>query len=413
LPADQHPCGADGAPLPLGLLAAAGFLSSAGARIVDPLLAPIAHDFHSNVPAVSIILAAFVLPYGINQILLGPVGDRYGKLKVLLGALSGYSLFNLACAFAGNLPTLTVLRACAGASSAGLIPVCLAYIGDSVPYGLRQVTLSRFLTGVVLAQSLAGPVAGVFSDSLGWRGVFGLLAAGGATLAVLLAGRLSKLPDRTDPAAGFTWCRYTALLQNPYARVLLLLTVAEGIVIPGFFPFIAPYLNRGFGLSYARVGLVLACFGLGAYGYTRGASGLIARLGETGQVLLGGLLIAGAVAAGTASGRWEAFVFVQIAIGFGYFALHTVMQTRATELLPEARSTAVSSFVFALFLGQALGALLIGPAIGVWGYRGTFLVNAGLIAALTVLLALVIAQWSHQHAAGGEGSLANRSRHAP
>jgi predicted MFS family arabinose efflux permease len=65
-----------------------------------------------------------------------------------------------------------------------------------------------------------------------------------------------------------------------------------------------------------------------------------------------------------------------MAIGFGYFMMHTVLQSRATELVPEARSTAVSFFVFMLFLGQALGALGFGAAIAAWGYRLAFLGGA-------------------------------------
>src|SRR5690242_557239 len=136
--------------LPLGLLATAGFLSSAGARIVDPLLAVIARDFGTTVPHVSVVLAAFTLPYGLFQLILGPIGDRFGKLRLMLGALLAYAVITSACALASSLSALTVLRACAGGASAGLIPVCLAYIGDSVPYESRQATLSRFLVGVML-----------------------------------------------------------------------------------------------------------------------------------------------------------------------------------------------------------------------------------------------------------------------
>ena len=397
--------------LPLRLLAAAGFLSSAGARIVDPLLAPIAHDFHRSVPQVSIILAAFVFPYGLNQVVLGPVGDRFGKLRVMLGALLGYSLFNLACGFAGNLPELTVFRALAGASSAGLIPVCLAYIGDAVPYHLRQVTLSRFLTGAVLAQSLSGPVGGLFGDHIGWRGVFFVLSGAGAALACLLASRLRHLPDRSGRAL-FRLSDYAALARAPVARSLLLLTVIEGALLPGCFPFIAPYLNHAFGLSYSMVGLVLACFGVGAYVFTRFAKVLIGRLGEAGQVLLGGVLIAAALAVGMTGANWVVFTAAEAAIGFGYFALHTVMQARATELLPDARSTAVSTFVFLLFLGQAIGALAIGAGIAAWGYRVTLTANAAGTALLTVVLAAFM-RATFQHAPGGPTLVANRSRQAP
>lgn len=400
-----------GTALPLALLAAAGFLSASGARIVDPLIALIARDFHTTVPGVSILIAAFVLPYGLNQVILGPVGDRYGKLRVLLGALVGYAAFMTACALAGGLATLTVLRACAGASSAGLIPVCLAYIGDAVPYDERQATVSRFLGGVVLAQTLAGPLGGVFADYVGWRAVFALFGFCGAAVAASLALRIRRLPDRRGQFT-FGWHNYMALARAPVARELLIATVVEGALLPGAFPFIAPYLTVHFGLSYALVGLVLACFGIGAYAYTRQAKTLIAQLGEEGQVLMGGTLIAVVIATGMASPRWTTFIVVQAAIGLGYFALHTVLQARATELLPDARSTAVSTFVLLLFLGQALGALAMGAAIGWVGYRLAFLGDAAATALLTAWLFLFIRRTSQQPL-DAAGLVANRSRQAP
>jgi predicted MFS family arabinose efflux permease len=376
--------------LPLGLLGAAGFLSSAGARVIDPLLAVIASDFHVNVPAVSMLVAAFTLPYGLNQIVLGPVGDRYGKLRVMLAALLGYSIATAGCALASTLPALTLLRACAGASSAGLIPVCLAYIGDSVPYEQRQVTLSRFLTGVVIAQMMAGPVGGMFGEWVGWRGVFVLLSLSALTVALLLAFRLRGLPDRRHGGAAFNLACYRKLLGAGDARLLLLSTVAEGALLSGCFPFVAPYLNHSFGLSYFNVGLVLACFGIGAFGYTWGAAGLIRRLGEPGLMLLGaGLVAAGAFLAGIAP-RWEVIVLVEIVLGLGYFMLHAVLQARATELLPNARATAVSAFVFMLFLGQSLGALGMGVLIARLGYRDAFLVDAAGIILLGLWLTALI-----------------------
>jgi YNFM family putative membrane transporter len=189
---------------PMGLLAAAGFLSVAGARVIDPLLSIIARDFSTTVPAVSILIAAFTLPYGLNQLLLGPIGDRYGKLRVMLGALLGYTVFTTACATAANLGSLTVLRVCAGASSAGLIPICLAYIGDAVPYEQRQITLSRFATGVVMAQMMAGPLGGAFGEYVGWRGVFLLLGGAGLVACATCPTGAASVPPVWRPTAPFS-----------------------------------------------------------------------------------------------------------------------------------------------------------------------------------------------------------------
>jgi predicted MFS family arabinose efflux permease len=375
--------------LPLGLLAAA-FLSSAGARVVDPLLHAIATDFSVSVPDLWVVIAAFTLPYGLNQLVLGPVGDRFGKLRVMLGALVGYALFTGACALASDLAGLAVLRACAGAASAGLIPVGMAYIGDAVPYEQRQVTLSKFLTGIVLAQTLAGPVGGVFGQYVGWRGVFLVLATLAVLVAAAFALRIRGLPDRCSPGRMFKPENYVRMAQHRTGRLVLLAAVLDGALFVGCFPYLAPYLHERFGLGYAQVGLILACFGLGAWSYTRMARPLLARLGEGGLALAGGLLMASALATAVASGHPWLFIPVELALGLGFFMLHSVLQARATEMLPQARATAVATFACLLFLGQSVGALLIGAAIARLGYPAAFLLDAGCIVLLTLWLARML-----------------------
>jgi MFS family permease len=56
--------------------------------------------------------------------------------------------------------------------------------------------------------------------------------------------------------------------------------------------------------------------------------------------------------------------------------VHGVLQARATEALPEARGTAVAGFAMALFLGQALGAVVFGAIIAAIGFREAFLIAA-------------------------------------
>lgn len=376
--------------IPLGILAAAGFLSSAGARVVDPLLHPIATDFGATVPQLWIVIAAFTLPYGLNQLVLGPVGDRFGKLRVILGALGAYALFTAACALASSLPGLAVLRAFAGAASAGLIPVSMAYIGDAVPYDQRQVTLSRFLTGVVLAQVMAGPVGGIFGEYVGWRGVFLVLAALAVALAVALALRIGALPDRRSNGQMFNAENYVRMARHRISRLLLLAAALDGALFVGCFPFLAPYLHEHFGLSYAQVGLVLACFGLGALAYTRYARPMLALLGEPGMVAAGGGCMAAGLLLAVVSQHWWLFIPAELLLGVGFFMLHGVLQARATEMLPQARATAVSTFACLLFVGQSVGALVMGGLIARYDYPVAFLCDAAAIVALTAWLARLL-----------------------
>lgn len=372
------------AALPIVLLAAAGFISSAGGRIIDPLLAVIAADFSTTVPAVSIVVAAYTLPYAIFQIVIGPLGDRLGKLRVIQGALVLFAVATAACALAGSVGSLALLRVGAGAASAAIIPVAMAYIADATPYAERQVTLSRYLNGIVLSQIIAGPLGGIVGERLGWRGVFVLLAAVGAGIALALARR-KGLPD-TQGAGGFSLGNFALLAKRPEARRILTFGFLDGALLMGCFPFLAPFMHEHFGLPHAQVGLILAAFGLGAFAYTRNARRLIPLLGERGCALTGGLLMAGGVAAGMLAPHWSLFIPVEIAIGMGFYMLHGVMQARSTELLPQARATAVSAFAFVLFAGQSLGALWIAAVIATGGYQAAFLADAALIVLFTLAL---------------------------
>ena len=378
------------AALPIGLLAAGAFLGNSAARVVDPLLHVIASDFATTVPAVSVLIAAFTLPYGLCQIVLGPLGDKFGKLRVILLALCAYAIALLGCALSTGLGTLTLMRIAAGATSAAAVPIGMAYIADAVPYAERQVTLTKFLNGVVLAQILAGPVGGIFGQFIGWRGVFALQAAVTIVVATILARRLRHLPDPRGAGATFSLSNYITLARPGLPRLILLAAFIDGMLLMGAIPFLAPYMREQFGLPYAAIGAVLACFGLGALIYTRSARHLLARLGESGLVLAGGILASAALVLAMLSPAWQAFILVQLILGLGYYLLHSVLQAQATEMLPNARGTAVASFALALFMGQSLGALAMGALIAHFSYHTAFLLDAAGILALGAWLRLLL-----------------------
>jgi len=62
------------------------------------------------------------------------------------------------------------------------------------------------------------------------------------------------------------------------------------------------------------------------------------------------------------------------------------LQTRATELKPELRATAVSLFAFMFFVGQAVGPIIFGQIKAASGYSAAFLVNCVVIVALGTVL---------------------------
>lgn len=371
----------------LPLLAAAGFASGCGARMLDPLLPLLARDFHVTVAETAIVISAFTLPYGLCQIVLGPLGDRFGKLRVLVLGLLLYGLAMAACATALSLDRLVLLRALSGGLGGAIIPLAMAWIGDNVPYSERQATLGRFLTGMVMAQLLAGPISGTVGQWLGWQAVFLLVGV----LAVLMAFGIMATLGRglwrpvPSPAGGSGFSRYITLVKRPAGRLLLIAAFLDGMLLfGGAFPFIGSYLIQVFHLEPWQAGLVVAVFGLGSFAYTRLARRLVNGLGEGRVLLIGGVVLAAGLAGLSLAHSWQAVALCQVLLGAAFFMYHGVLQARSTEVMPEARATAVSAFAMALFLGQGLGSVGFGITLAQLGYPGAFLLAGVGMAALAV-----------------------------
>jgi predicted MFS family arabinose efflux permease len=379
----------------LPLLALAGFAAGGGMRLMDPLLPLLAADFGVGVAAVAPVVAGFMLAYGAGQLVTGPLGDRYGKVRVAAIALVLYGLGLGASALAWDLSSMVVLRAATGLVAGAVIPLAIAWIGDAVPYEDRQATIGRFLTGMVMAQLLVGPASGVVAELAGWRASFLLLAALALGVGLLLARRLGDgmWAGASGHSRGLGLSQYGRILRAPAGRRLMGAAALDGAALfGGAFPFIGAYLIEHFGLSPGEAGLVVAGFGLGAFLYTRLAKRLVALLGEKGLVAVGGAGLALALAGTAAAPSWWVVAMLQLPCGMAFYMFHGVLQARATEALPEARATAVSAFAMALFLGQSAGALAFGAVLHAAGYAAVFAGAAAVTAGLAAWVAATSAR---------------------
>ncbi len=65
---------------PIWLMALAAFTIGCGMRMLDPLLPMLAREFGVGLGAVAPLIGGFALAYGIGQLVMGPLGDRFGKM---------------------------------------------------------------------------------------------------------------------------------------------------------------------------------------------------------------------------------------------------------------------------------------------------------------------------------------------
>jgi predicted MFS family arabinose efflux permease len=381
------------------LLSGAAFFSGAALRICDSLLPRLGHDFGRTPGAAGQVIISFSIAYGLMQLLFGPLGDRFGKARLVCVALFGCTAGALASALAPSFEALVWTRVAWGMAAAGVIPLAMAWIGDTVPYERRQATLARLLTGT-LSGMMAGQLAGgLFADSaLGWRGAFFTLAAGYAVVAVLLLVRVSTTPAPATPAARAPLAfvaQLRSVLQVPWARVVLVAVLAEGIFLLGPMAYLPAYLHLRYGLSLSAASALIALYAVGGLVYAVAARQLVRRLGERRMVLAGGLLMGAGFLAWLLSPLWALAGPIALLVGFGTYLYHNTLQTHATQMVPAVRGTAVALFAFCLFVGQAIGVTAAGYAFDHWGYVPLLLAPA---------LALALAGW------GFAGALQRRAQ---
>lgn len=381
---EAPPTGADPAiGRTLFLLATAGFASGVGLRIADAMLPRLAEDFDTTVGLAAQVTGAYAIGYGLFQLVYGPLGDRFGKFRVIAFAALASTFGNLGAALAGGLDSLILFRLLGGITAAGIIPLSMAYIGDAVPYERRQAVLARFLTGSIFGMLTGQAAGGLFADTVGWRGAFGVLAGIFFLVAVLLlSARQARQPGvNRDDLTPFRRL-LPSIFAIGWARLVLLVVFLEGLVAFGALAFVPSFLHLRFGVSLTAAGLILALFGLGALVYTFIARWLIARLGETGLTRAGGATMGLAFLGLVLAPHWVWALPVCFAAGLGYYLLHNTLQLNATQMAPHARGTGVSLFASSLFLGQSIGVALGAAAADRVGLVWVFLAVA---AALPVL----------------------------
>jgi predicted MFS family arabinose efflux permease len=364
------------------LLSFAAFASAVALRLCDPMLPALARQFDATVGQVAVVVTATSVAYGIAQLLFGPLGDHFGKFRVIALACLASTIGAFACALSPSLAALAAARALNGATTAALIPLSMAWIGDAIEFQHRQATLAKFMSGQVIGLVSGQAIAGFFADHFGWRWAFVLLgviylSVGSMLLASMRSKRQSDTArgDRSAAVGSSGIARIRLVLGNADARFILAVVFAEAMATFGAIAFIPTYLHGRFGISLFHAGLIVASIGLGGLGYTLFARRWVNCLGQVRLAWLGGSLLGVAFALLILAPTWGLGVIACLIVGLGFYQMHNTLQTMATQMTPSTRGTAVSLFASCFFLGQASGVALgaavidrIGPSwmFGAW-----------------------------------------------
>ena len=144
------------------------------------------------------VVSAFLGGFGVAHLIHGPLVDRYGRRRVLLWAIAGYVVANVAAALAGSFTLLIVARIAGGSTVAATRIATMALVRDCY-HGramarVMSIAFMVFMVVPVLAPSV-GQVVLLFGD---WRTIFWVIAG---TAALLWGWIALRLPETLTPEA--------------------------------------------------------------------------------------------------------------------------------------------------------------------------------------------------------------------
>ena len=346
------------------LLGLASFASMASMRMCDPMLLQWSSDFNATAGQASHVIAAFAIAYGVMQLVYGPLGDRFSKVRLIAWATALSAALSVLTAWSVGIDSLLWSRSAMGAVAAGIIPMSMALIGDQVAYEWRQQNLARLMSATVTGLMAGQWFGGFAAQYLGWRWAFYTLAMVYAIASVLLwrSDMLVMASGETNKGP-VTLASYVRHLRDFFraklVQTVLLLTWVEGVLAFGALVFIPSVLIKDFHMSTSAAGAAMLLYGFGGLGYSYFAKRWIAWLGESGLATAGGGLIAIGLALLLLTHHTLGALSACLVIGMGLYMLHNVLQTQATQMAPDNRSTALTMFASLLFLGQSCGVILL------------------------------------------------------
>lgn len=364
-----------------------GMLTAFGPFVTDfylPVLPEMTGYFHTTPALASMSLTAGMIGLAAGQLFIGPLTDKYGRKRILVGSMLLFVVASLLCIFSGDIFMFNAMRVLQGLAGAGGIVIAKSMSADM--YTGRELANFMALLGAIngIAPVCAPVVGGLMAGVTSWTGVFAVILAVGLVLMVCSM----FLPETLQPANRIrkSVIKVYGNLFRVFRNSRFTLSVmAEMACFFMFFAYIAssPFIMQqvyhlsplGYSLCF---GLNALMIGVGAAMATRFRSqGTCLRFGGLGM-LAGTLLLAFLL--NTAMPLWIVMLaYIYTLICFG------LMQPPLTAIaLDSERDNAGAASAIFGASGFVAGALS-SPLVGI----GDITVTSGLVMACGAVVCLL------------------------
>src|SRR6202451_1592817 len=148
------------------------FMEVLDTTVVNVSLPHIAGSLSATVDEATWTLTSYLVANAIILPLTGWLSNFFGRKRMLMLSVTGFTIASFLCGLAPSLPFLIVCRVIQGACGGGLQPISQAILLESFPPEDRGKAMGFWGLGIVVAPMLGPVLGGWLTDSHSWRWVF-------------------------------------------------------------------------------------------------------------------------------------------------------------------------------------------------------------------------------------------------
>jgi DHA1 family multidrug resistance protein-like MFS transporter len=363
------------------------FAAVTGVGIVVPLLPVYAHDLGASGLYIGLIFGAFSLSRTFFLPYFGRRSDKKGRKPFIVAGLFSYAVISVAFILSTGVESLIVIRFVQGITSAMIMPVVQAYVGDITPKGKEGWVMGLFNMSLFIGLSAGPLIGGVIKDRFSLNGAFvcmGALSLVGFVLSLVFLPPTAEERVVKKGRAPLGWWQ---ILSDRTIAGLFLFRLAYTACIGIIWGFLPVFADMEFSVSASGIG-ILVMLGVLVSGIVQVPMGWLAdRLNRKSMIILGGLVVTGAVYTFEHANGFQDMFWASVVFGIGGgIAMPALM---AAAVLQGSRSEAMGSVMALLTvahsLGMLVGSFMAGVMMDWFQLRQAFVLGALLMATGTAL----------------------------
>ena len=362
------------------------------------------------------VLTSYIVAAAIMTAPMGWLADRFGRKKLFIVCVAGFTVASLLCALAQNIEQIVLFRLLQGMAGAALVPLSQAVLLDSYTAEERGGAMAIWGVGVMLGP-IMGPTLGAWlTDNYSWHWVFLINLPIGVITVIGLAlfmheterhehlrfdwfgflalavgiGSLQLLLDRGEQVGWFgaseIWIEmivsifgfyyffaHSLTTDEPFVRFDMfkdrnfvsgcVFMVVIGVVLFGTMALVTPFMQNLLGYPIQTAGFLLGSRGVGTL-LTMMVAPRLMKLFETRWLILAGLGLTGGTlyyfTGFSLDTSQRTIVVISIIQGVGLGLLFVPITTAAFSTLPhDLRTGGTAILTLVRNIGSSVGISMV------------------------------------------------------